>query len=255
MTSHDDQVNRQFGPAASAYLISTAHAQGADLQLLTTIVQGHSNAHVLDLGCGAGHVSFAVAAQVAEVVAYDLSADMLAVVAAEAGKRMLTNIVTRQGAAEKLPFENARFDFVLTRFSAHHWSDLPHALAEMRRVVKVDGHVIVIDVTAPASPLLDTHLQSIELLRDVSHVRNYSVREWSQQLNAAHLQIDAHTKWKLPLDFSAWVTRMQTPADRVAVIRGLLQGAPSEVQAYLALQADDSFSVDVAMFDASPRHS
>jgi hypothetical protein len=143
----------------------------------------------------------------------------------------------------------------LTRFSAHHWSDLPQALADMRRVVKDDGRVIVIDVVAPASPLLDTHLQSIELLRDLSHVRNYSIAEWTQQLNAVNLQIDAHKQWKLPLDFSAWVTRMQTPADRVAVIRGLLQGAPSEVRDYLALQADCSFSIDVGMFEASPRHS
>ena len=255
MTTHDDQVNRQFGPVASAYLTSTAHAQGEDLKLLASIVQGRSAAHVLDLGCGAGHVSFAVAAQVAKVTAYDLSAEMLDVVAAEADKRRLTNIETRQGVAEKLPFENATFDYVLTRFSAHHWNDLPQALAEMRRVVKDDGHVIVIDVTAPASPLLDTHLQSIELLRDVSHVRNYSMAEWMQQFNVANLQINARNQWKLPLDFTAWVTRMQTPVDRVAVIRGLLQGAPLEVREYLALQADCSFSIDVGMFEASPMHS
>ena len=186
MTSHDDQVNRQFGPAASAYLTSAAHAQGTDLDKLSRIVQGKS-ATVLDLGCGAGHVSFAVAAGVNAVTACDLSDDMLAVVAGEAVKRGLGNIATRQGIAEALPFPDCSFDYVLTRFSAHHWNSLPQALAEMRRVLKDDGRVIVIDVVAPAAPLLDTHLQSIELLRDVSHVRNYSVAEWTRQLAAVRL--------------------------------------------------------------------
>ena len=251
MTSHDDQVNRQFGPAASAYLTSTAHAQGDDLSKLSRIVQGKS-AEVLDLGCGAGHVSFAVAAEVKTVTACDLSDDMLAVVAAEAAKRGLGNVATRQGIAEALPFPDRSFDYVLTRFSAHHWSSLPQALAEMRRVLKDDGRVIVIDVVAPAAPLLDTHLQSVELLRDVSHVRNYSVAEWTRQLAAVGLQLDASEQWKLPLEFQAWVTRIKTPQDRVAVIRGLLQGAPQEVRDYLRLQADCSFSIDVAMFEASP---
>ncbi len=252
MTSHDDQVNQQFGPVASTYLTSTAHAQGADLGKLGHILQGKSIANVLDLGCGAGHVSFAVAAAVNSVTACDLSGEMLAVVAEEATRRGLANIVTRQGMAEDLPFPSHSFDYVLTRFSAHHWADLPQALAEMRRVVKDDGHVIIIDVMAPASPLVDTHLQCIELLRDVSHVRNYSFAEWSRQLAAANLQVDASDQWKLPLDFTAWVTRMRTPEDRVAVIRGLLQGAPREVRDHLALQADFSFSLDVVMFEASP---
>jgi len=251
MTTHDDQVNQQFGPAASAYLTSTAHAQGADLVKLGAVLHGKSTAAVLDIGCGAGHVSFSVAAQVATVTAYDLSEQMLAVVAAEAQKRELHNIVTRQGRAEKLPFADASFDYVLTRFSAHHWASLPEALAEIRRVVKNNGQIILIDILAPDSPLIDTYLQSVELLRDVSHVRDYSFAEWSQQLTAAGFMINASDKWKLPLDFQAWVSRMQTPADRVSVIRGLLHCAPQEVRDYLALQADDSFSLEVVMFEAT----
>jgi ubiquinone/menaquinone biosynthesis C-methylase UbiE len=253
MTSHDNQVNQQFGPAAAAYLTSTAHAQGADLVKLGNLLRGKTSASVLDLGCGAGHVSFAVAPQVQAVTAFDLSEGMLSVVAQEAQKRGLGNIVTRQGVAEQLPFADHSFDVVLTRFSAHHWADLPRAMAEMRRVLKNDGRIVIIDVLAPDAPLLDTHLQTIELLRDVSHVRNYSRAEWSRQLAAAGLQVDASDTWKLPLDFEAWVTRMQTPADRVAVIRGLLQRAPQEVRAYLALQPDLSFSLEVVMFEASPR--
>jgi ubiquinone/menaquinone biosynthesis C-methylase UbiE len=251
MRSHDEQVNQQFGQVAAAYLTSKAHAQGVDLEMLSTLTRGRNDAAVLDLGCGAGHASFAVAANVANVVSYDLSVEMLAVVTAEAAQRGLTNLITRQGVVEDLPFPSASFDFVLTRFSAHHWSNLPKALAEMRRVLKPGGSVVVIDVIAPDSPLVDTHLQCIELLRDVSHVRNYAFIEWQRQLEKAGLRIEASDQWKLPLDFEAWVTRMRTPSDRVAVIRGLLRGAPQEVRQYLAVQEDDSFAIDVAMFRAS----
>jgi ubiquinone/menaquinone biosynthesis C-methylase UbiE len=251
MQSHDEQVNQQFGQVAAAYLTSKAHAQGEDLERLSALTRGQSDAVVLDLGCGAGHVSFAVAPNIAKVVAYDLSAEMLAVVAAEAAQRGLANLVTHQGVAEALPFPTGSFDFVLTRFSAHHWSDLSKALSEMRRVLKRGGSIVVIDVIAPDLPLIDTHLQCIELLRDISHVRNYAYVEWQRQFEQAGLRIDASDKWKLPLNFDAWVTRMCTPSDRVAVIRGLLRGAPQEVRHYLALQEDDSFAIDVAMFRVS----
>ena len=250
-SSHDEQVNRQFGPSASAYLTSAAHAQGADLQKLAQLLQGQREAQVLDVGCGAGHASFAVAPQVGQVTAYDLSPQMLDVVAREAARRALHNVAVKEGAAESLPFADAAFDAVLTRFSAHHWSDLAASLAEIRRVLKPGGRFIAIDVMAPARPLFDTHLQCVELLRDVSHVRNYSHAQWEWHLHAAGFAVDAHSQWKLPLDFQAWVARMRTPPERVAVIRGLFASAPQEVRDYLQLQEDDSFSLDVVMFEAS----
>lgn len=251
MESHHDQVNRQFGQAAAAYLGSKAHAHGADLTRLGSMLQGRSEAQVLDLGCGAGHVSFAAAPHVHRVTAFDLSDSMLKVVAQEARKRELGNIVTRQGVVEQMPFTDQIFDYVLTRFSAHHWANLPQAMAEMRRVLKSDGRIVIIDILAPDEPMLDTHLQVIELIRDVSHVRDYSVAEWRRHLAEAGMKLDASDTWKLPLDFQSWVDRMQTSADRVEVIRGLLQNAPKEVREYFALQPDCSFSLDAGMFEAS----
>ena len=86
-TAHSQVVQRQFGEQASAYLNSAVHAQGAEFALLQEAVDGRGDARVLDLGCGAGHVSFNVAPSVGEVVAYDLSQQMLDVVAAAAADR------------------------------------------------------------------------------------------------------------------------------------------------------------------------
>ena len=62
MSDHDDVVQRQFGAQAAAYLSSAVHAQGEEFALLRDALAGRPEARVLDLGCGAGHVSFQVAA-------------------------------------------------------------------------------------------------------------------------------------------------------------------------------------------------
>src|ERR1700678_3849077 len=128
MTSHASKVGKQFGTVAEAYLSSTVHSQGADLEAITSKLRGQSGARVLDLGCGAGHLSFAAAPHVGAVVAYDLSAEMINIVSNEARRRDLRNISTREGHAENLPFEDASFDWVCTRYSAHHWTDVRTAL-------------------------------------------------------------------------------------------------------------------------------
>jgi ubiquinone/menaquinone biosynthesis C-methylase UbiE len=255
VASHNDQVNRQFGAVADEYLKSAVHAQGADLKWVVGMLRGRTTASVLDLGCGAGHLSFAMAPCVHTVTAYDLSSEMLEVVAREAQVRQFDNIKTRHGVAEELPFCDASFDYVCTRYSAHHWADLARALIETRRVLKVTGHLIIVDVLAPASALLDTHLQTLELVRDSSHVRNYSMDEWRTRLSAAGFTSRTSRAWKLRLEFDAWVARMRTPAARIAVLRSLIAGAPREVRDYLCVEADNSFQVDAGLIEAAAQAS
>jgi len=244
-------VTKQFGRVAQAYLSSTVHSQGADLLAVADKLKATSEAKVLDLGCGAGHLSFAVAPQVESVVAYDLSAEMIEVVSNEAQRRDIRNISTRQGPAEELPFEDATFDWVCTRYSAHHWTGIRRAIGEVRRILKPGGSLVVIDTCAPASFLLDTHLQTIELLRDSSHVRNYTLDEWKSMLAEEGLQLRAHSFWKLPLDFTAWVGRMKTPAIYAEAIRSLLQSSPQEVRDYFRVGEDGSFTLDSVLIEAS----
>lgn len=251
-TPHDTLVGSQFGSRAEAYLTSAVHAGSADLDALVALARGHSEARVLDLGCGGGHVAFNVAAQVRDVVAYDLSAEMLDVVARAARERGLANVTTRQGVAEALPFEDASFDVVLSRFTAHHWSDFRAGLREARRVLKPGGFAGFVDTVCPGVPLLDTFFQSIELLRDCSHVRNYTRGEWEDALAAAGLRTRGSRHFRMRLDFDAWVTRMRTPQVQVQAIRALQQAVSSEVTAYFETDADGSHSIDVVLFDTTP---
>jgi ubiquinone/menaquinone biosynthesis C-methylase UbiE len=244
-------VARQFGNTASAYLTSTVHSQGADLAQLREIAAGlPKRPVVLDLGCGAGHASFAVAPVADSVTAYDLSQQMLDVVTSAARERGHHNLSTQQGNVAKLPFIDASFCMVVTRFSAHHWLDVPAALREVRRVLKPNGVFVIIDITAPETPLHDTTLQAVELLRDASHVRDYRPSEWLRMLSEAGFSSEQLSNWKLPMQFDEWTARMRTPAERVTAIRSLLHGAPEETRRYFAVQPDDSFSIDSTLFKA-----
>ncbi len=250
MRTQDQLVTEQFGSVAEAYLASTVHAQGRDLQELADRVKRQVDPMVLDLGCGAGHASFAVAPYAKQVVAYDLSEQMLAVVAGAARERGLHNIETRQGSTEALPFETASFDVVCTRYSAHHWSKFEAGLAEIFRVLKPGGKCLVIDVVAPPATVADTYLQALEVLRDASHVRNYSVAHWTGRLEQAGLHPIDSQSWKLHLNFDAWVGRMRTPAERVVAIRSLWDAAPQEVVSYFKVEKDYSFAIDAALIEA-----
>ncbi|MES2026395.1 MAG: class I SAM-dependent methyltransferase [Pseudomonadota bacterium] len=243
-------VAEQFGNTAAAYLTSTVHAQGADLDAVKEIARSFTAPTVLDLGCGGGHISFAVAPFAASVTACDLSDQMLAVVAASAVQRDLNNIETEQAQAEKLPFADASFDIVITRFSAHHWLHVPTGLREMHRVLRPNGIVIVIDIVASEIALHDTTLQAVELLRDASHVRDYRVSEWSAMFAGAGFTHEYVNGWKLKMVFDEWIARMRTPSERVTAIRSLLDSAPEETRAYFEVQDDYSFYIDAAFFTA-----
>ena len=253
--THENLVASQFGPQAAAYVASTVHAQGEDLVQMAEAVRGLAGARVLDLGCGGGHVSFNVAPHVREVVAYDLSRDMLGAVAATARERGLANIATREGRVEALPFADAEFDIVMSRFSAHHWHGFAVALAEARRVLKPGGRAVFADAVSPAPGLLDTFAQAIELLRDPSHVRDYTVAEWRQALTEAGFAVGRVTPRRLRLEFASWIARMRTPEVHARAIRSLQACMAREVVDHFAIEPDGSFMLDCATIEASAAQS
>ena len=250
MRPHREAVHAQFDPQASAYLTSPVHAAGADLAAARARLAHSASAHtqLLDVGCGAGHLSLTLAPLAARVVALDPSPGMLETVREAARSRGLAQIETCQAYATGLPFAAGSFDVVASRYSAHHWLDVPRALGEMRRVLKADGDLLLIDLLGEELPLLDTHLQSLELLRDPSHVRNYSASQWQALLQQCGFGSVGQQHWRTRLEFDSWVRRMRTPPALVAAIRQLQTGAPEEVQQGLQIEPDGSFSATTGLF-------
>ena len=245
-------VAGQYGPRAADYVASRTHSTGEDLDQLEALLRGHAGAQVLDLGCGGGHVSYRAAQHAGAVVACDLTPDMLQAVERTASERGLSNITVQQAAAEALPFEASSFDFVLCRFSVHHWQDMEAGLREARRVLRPAGCAVFIDTVAPADPVLDTHLQTIELLRDGSHVRNYSAAEWIAALSRAGFAIAGLTSRRLKLEFPTWIARTRTPGLHAEAIRSVQNAAPHAVRDHFAVAADGSFTLDSLTVTAVP---
>jgi SAM-dependent methyltransferase len=244
--SQSNFAAEQYASRALDYVASAVHSAGADLDQIEAELSGQTTARVLDLGCGGGHVSYRAAPLVAEVVACDVTPTMLDAVTATAAERGLKNIVTQQAPAENLPFEDGYFDIVLCRFTTHHWQNMEAGLREARRVSQAGGRAIFVDTIAPADRTLDTHLQAIELLRDVSHVRNYSVSEWVSALSRSRFVVEGITIRTLRMEFPVWTARTRTPSLHVEAIRALQRSAPAMVRSHFAIADDGSFDLEAA---------
>jgi len=243
----------QFGPRAQAYVSSAVHSSGPDLDWIESHLKGRGEAAFVDVGCGGGHVAYRAAAHVRSVAACDPSSEMVRVVEATAAERGIANLSAVRGPAERLPFEDDTFDVAATRFSAHHWGDLDAGLRDVARVLKPNGLFLVADSAAPAKPLLDTHLQAVEVLRDPSHVRNYATAEWVAALGRAGFSIGETRAARVRIEFSLWTERMPTPEVAIAAIRRLQSTAPEEVQRHFSLEPDGSFLLDTVWIAATKR--
>ncbi|WP_130804611.1 class I SAM-dependent methyltransferase [Acinetobacter ihumii] len=245
MTTQHEVNQQQYQDKAKAYLKSAVHAQGVEFGKIGEMLKRQSFKRVLDLGCGGGHVTYHIAPDVGQVIAYDLTAQMVQLVLEQAKERGLNNVMGQQGAAEQLDFADQSLCAVVSRYSAHHWQNVSQAMHEIYRVLKPRGKVIFVDILGNQQPILDTFLQSMEVIRDPSHVRNYSLAEWMTFAERAGFKIEQMDKQTLQLDFSSWVERMQTPAEAVATLRYLQQKASDEVKNYYQIQSDGSFQSEV----------
>ena len=251
MKRHEDMVKENFGSQAQAYVESALHAAGEDLKLLDAILERYPEALLLDVGSGGGHVSYLAAKHVREVTACDMSEDMLHAVQKAASERGLGNIVTQQGTVENLPFEDNSFDVVASRYSAHHWRDVGLGMRQINRVLKPGGLLLMMDIASPGDRVRDIFLQSVEFMRDMSHVRAYSPGEWLAFVTDAGFRVDELRMLRIRYEFSSWVARMRTPEERVMAIRQAMQTASNEVRTYFEIEDDGSFTIDEVMLAAA----
>jgi ubiquinone/menaquinone biosynthesis C-methylase UbiE len=97
-----------------------------------------------DLGCGTGQVSELVAPHVAKVIAVDGSTDM--VEAARKRLKGLHQVDVRRGDMEALPIADEQLDVAMVALVLHHVPDPARALAEVHRVLKCAGRVMIVDM-------------------------------------------------------------------------------------------------------------
>lgn len=240
-------IQRVFGAAAERYAVSAVHVGGPDLEAMLAAADLRGDEAVLDIGCGTGHTALAFARRAGRVEALDLTDEMLAQGRRLAAERGLSNLCFREGDVAALPYGDASFDVVTSRLSAHHYAQPDLAVREAARVLRPGGIVLLVDSVVPEDPAQDTFLNTIELLRDPSHVRDHSVNQWCRIFAAADLEPRHLGSWRLRIEFEDWVARVETPELETMQLRSLLTNAPDEVRRGFRIEADCSFDIPAAL--------
>jgi ubiquinone/menaquinone biosynthesis C-methylase UbiE len=236
-------VKSQFGAAAASYAVSRVHAQGASLGRMVELVQPQPDWQVLDVATGAGHTAFAFAPHVAEVVASDITPEMLATTARLAQERGLANVTIQEADAEELPFSDATFDLVTCRIAPHHFGDIDRFLHQCERVLKPGGLLALVDNVVPGSTgddaraeeqrLAGDYINTFERLRDPSHQRCLSVDEWLQAFGRAGLAVIHYETQPKAIEFNDWARRLNLDEEQIPRLRSMLLQAPPAATAFL----------------------
>ncbi|MCW3049126.1 MAG: ubiE [Solirubrobacterales bacterium] len=161
-TLEEPQVRAMFDRIASFYDVMNSvmtaglhHRWRARAADLARVGPGGS---VLDVATGTGDLAVELTRRVGtggEVVGTDFSEEMLARARQKAAAGGL-DIAFEWGNALELPYASGRFDAATVGFGARNFSDLERGLAEMTRVVRPGGRVVVLEITTPTKPPLST---------------------------------------------------------------------------------------------------
>ncbi len=130
-------------------------------------VQPRGDERALDAGTGAGALALALAPHVAEVVGVDVEPELLA----RARERAPANATFEEADATSLPFPTASFDLAGTLRTLHHVHRPELVVAELARVTRPGGRILVVDQLAPVDPLEALAVDRFERARDPDHQR------------------------------------------------------------------------------------
>lgn len=164
--SHDARIVAQFTRWAKPFADLPIHAEAQSMAQTLLACAVNTGMNVLDVACGPGIVACELAQAGAQVTAIDLTPAMIEQARLRAAS-MNVAVDYHIGDAQALPFRAASFDRVVTRYSFHHMQVPGNILAEMVRVCRPGGRIIVIDAT-PA-PECQAGYDQAETLRDPSH--------------------------------------------------------------------------------------
>jgi len=148
MNKQPDEVAGMFDDVAKHYDRTNAVLSAGNAVLwraaMVRAVAPEAGERILDVAAGTGTSSVALARSGAEVIALDFSAGMVA-----EGRRKHKKIEFIEGDAQRLPFPDNQFDAVSISFGLRNVADPKAALAEMFRVLKPGGRVVVCEFSKP----------------------------------------------------------------------------------------------------------
>lgn len=237
--THDELIREQFSQQAAtwdSYVTSDGNENAlswsiANLELLPDM-------RVLDVAAGTGLLARAMAPQVAESVAVDVTPEMVARGRQLAADEGLTNVTFDEGDARSLPYADGSFAVAGCRLAMHQVEDPIQCLQEMVRVCQSGGHVAIIDITtSEETEIAETH-NGLERLRDPSHTNALPATRLRAMAEECGLEIVKTAAFEAQRNLNSWMDMTETPADSRSVILAELQreldgGPPTGMYPYL----------------------
>lgn len=195
----EDFENTSMNFSKEAYLDYTVSAMAVS-----------ADDNVLEVAAGTCACGRVIAPYVKNVVCLDVTPAMLEVGKQQAAKKQLNNMIFVQGDAEELPFLDKCFDTVISRLAFHHFKNVQKPFAEMKRVLRPGGKLVLIDMEAAKKDLRNCE-DEIETWRDPSHIRNLSRDEIRNLFIENGLEIIKCESTKIPVSLKAWLDLTKTP--------------------------------------------
>jgi ubiquinone/menaquinone biosynthesis C-methylase UbiE len=222
-SEHQSEILDQFTRQATPFATAPGIRDEAALRLIVEESRGGPEDTVLDVACGPGLVVAAFARVVRHATGIDITPAMLERARAHAAGLGLTNVTWRQGDVLPLPWPDASFSIVASRFAFHHFLDPLAVLREMKRVAAPGGRVVVVDST-PAPDRADA-FNRMERLRDPSHVRSLPVDEHRELYARVGLPVPRVTSYRLEGELESLIGRSFPRPGDDEKIRELFRGA------------------------------
>lgn len=200
---HDRTVVDQHNRQAEGYarLADSLGRNDRSAALRARIGAGPDD-EVLDVACGPGRLTLDLAPHVRRITGIDLTPGMLAQAQAALAESGAGNVAFVQGDAAALPFADGAFSIVISSAAFHHFAAPGRVLAEMVRVCRPGGRVVVSDVTPDADKTEE--YDRMERLRDPSHGHAHSVAELAALGRDAGLGApQVHTGLSGPMPYAA----------------------------------------------------
>ena len=222
MLDHDNRVRDEFTRQAETFSASSAITDKALTQRFVDALGEAAHGSVLDVACGPGILSAAIAKSARDVVAFDLTPEMLKKAAQRCAAAGLGNVSFREGNAAELPFADGAYDAVVTRLSVHHFDRPERVMSEIFRVLRRGGRFVIADVISSEAPHEAELQNAIEILRDPSHVRMLPGSELTSLVRQAGFDIETATTWDKPREFEEWMGIVNDPS-RIPPLRSVVR--------------------------------
>jgi ubiquinone/menaquinone biosynthesis C-methylase UbiE len=239
--AHQATIVDQFSRQAEGFAKSPGLHGEAVLELLVQAVSPRTEDTVLDVACGPGTVVAAFAPHVRKVTGLDATEAMLDQARTLASKRGLTNVEWQMGDAYALPFADGSFDIVNCRFTFHHLQEPGCAFAEMVRVCRPGGRVVLCDGVASDDPAKAAAFNSMERYRDPSTVEFRTLGFLLSLFEEAGLPPPAMHRFEVPTERDSLVARsFPVNGDRDGLRRMITQATDTDAMGVNARREKDT---------------